>query len=207
MSVELIYKTTDPAVLAWWESVHQYHDEIWEQRNAYAERITAELGKPNDWRGVEEDRPRRLYEMRLYRGGSYLDGVEATVQDRQRPSEELLALGWRVDSKTRKLAPAKRTEAGKAIVAEWNTLSVLNREEEATQFGVTPEFRGPTRDGITNRYFAGFTVIGDAFYVTYGSSYGEKSVGNLLSKSAIDWTRLTTSEWRDLVAGTDDTDD
>jgi hypothetical protein len=193
MSVELIFKTTDPRVLAWWESVLAHHAEIRERRNAYADRISDELGTDGN--------VRPLYETRLFLGGSYIDGVGAIPADYRRPAGELLAMGWRIDSKTNHLKPALKTEAGKAIRKEWGTLDFLNKEKQAINFGVLGEFRGPfdEKTGKTLRYFPGFTIIDGALYVTYGSSYGEKEVGEALSQSTVDWVRITTSEWREIA--------
>ncbi len=193
MSAELIFKTSSPKALEWWEEITAYKSEVAVRRAEYVKKLTELMG-PSDRSDVRE-----VYATFNYDGSSYINGIAIRGGEASN-----VPIGWRLDQRKWRLVPALKTEEGKAIRAEMNLLSERAYMESAPSIGIRTSADGPRNDeqGTGNIYFPGTHVDKDedgkatTLYVTWGSGWVRgAAVATQAKVPEVEWVEIPLEEW------------
>ena len=184
MSAELIYKTTSPAALAWWERIAAESEKARLRRADFIAKVTEQFGPtPSVGRYTEAPTERQLMISR-----HNVAGLASGYSER--PPEDS---GWRLDSKDRYWAPKLATKAGKDRAAELKKLAAPNARQSAPEIGV-PQLAMAG----AHLYSPGFEFDEETgtLYQLWGSGRCVKECESAQAKTPeIAWTEVLRSEW------------
>lgn len=181
MSVELIYKTSDPAAVAWMSDIIEKRKVAREKRKAYGARVLEEFGPRGRRYSYMQEEP--ADERRdLYVGRYHAFGIDSGI-DEKPPAES----GWRLDAKGRYWKPKLATKRGKERAAELRELSMPEPDTQAVGWD-------SMHWGNSYMYWPAFMLreeLGEVWV-----AWGAYECREALSKdSPVAWTEVPRSEW------------
>lgn len=181
----LIYKTSSPAAISWWQAVANRNSAVMRRRRAYEEALLAQFGpvgkryqydaEPFDSRPVMRNEQNQV------------TGVLSASGERPPAGS-----GWRLDAASGFWKPDLRTNAGKARSAELEALAGVDvREESYAAVGVPGAHLGGHR---LYRHGMLFRQDTSEIYVTWGSQDCRSSMPQA-PVEGIAWVEVPLSEW------------
>lgn len=190
MTAELIYKTTSPKAIEWWHATQDALEADRIKRNALADQLSKEFG-------TGEHSPHRdLWINTGWDGDIFITGMAPINDERNLPPE-----GWRFDRNKGHLVPALRTNRGKQLAREFESIRGAKwRADSLAVLGVPRHIESPTSDeqGRRRLYDAGFEFDEESqtLYQAWGSGTVEKAV--LAAQANVPdvvWEEVKRSEW------------
>ncbi len=189
---ELVFKTTSPAAIAWYENIVKLRKEEWELRRAFEDEIVARFG-PSQRRayaseGVQVNEDGNQTGRPLWVCGDLAYALDSAYNEAP-PADS----GWRLDSKARNWQPKLATKEGKEWARRLRELNLVKMRTRWAEIGV-PE----VAFGDRYMYSPGveFDEESKTLFIGWGTQYVEKE---FLTKTAafpeIEWTRVPLSEW------------
>jgi hypothetical protein len=183
MSAELIYKTTSPDAITWWQNAAEKRREEEVLRAEFAAEMLFTYG-PREQSSYDPTPPDR----KLWLRGEGVVGLDAAYNERP-PADS----GWRLDSKERIWMPALRTPAGRILRDRLRGLTVYRLRAHLREIGV-PEmtFAGSYiyRPGLE------FDEPTQTLFCTWGSGMcATAAVTEQAKVPAIVWEEVPRSVW------------
>jgi hypothetical protein len=126
MSAELIYKTTSPAAIEWWQNATAEARKQSILRQEFADEMLAEFG-PSTKAVYGDDKPDR----KLWVRGESVIGLDSNYNEKP-PADS----GWRLDSKDRIWKPALKTAKGRALRDRLAALTTYSVRAHSNEIGV-----------------------------------------------------------------------
>lgn len=189
MTVELIFKTTSPRAIEWWNQTQAALEEGRARINSLIERWTAEYGPSDD------SDSRSIWTYRGWNGATNIMGMVANKDEVSSPPT-----GWRFDKKEGVLVPALRSARGKELAAEMEAARGGVWRRDLAAIGVPDDVIGDTADNgySRRRYQPGFDFDDDTqtLYQVWGTGLAEKECLEEQAKvPEVEWVEVKRSEW------------
>lgn len=187
---ELVFKTTSPDAIAWYEKLEQLRAEELKLRIAFEEEMLQLYGpsqKPTYERnddGSKKDQERRALWIR----GDIAYALDSGYSEY--PPEDS---GWRLDSKDHNWQPKLKTAAGKKWAKRLSELNLVHMRSRWQEIGIPFLFWG---EGYV--YYPGmdFDQETKTLYIGWGTQYAEEQFLKETSAfPSIEWDRVPLSEW------------
>lgn len=187
MSIELIYKTTSPAAIAWWLNAKAEFDAAFDRRREYEARMTAEFGLPQ----------RESYQTPVNTRALYVNSTSATGLDSGYSEQPPADSGWRLDSKSKFWKPKLATKEGKVRASELAALKSFDHAGHAPEVGVPSIIFS---DGYVRRPNFYFDEETNTLYQLWGSGTCMPQCEAEAAKvPGVVWEKVPRSQWYALV--------
>lgn len=187
---EMVYKTTSPDAVAWYENIARLRREEWELRRAFEAEIVERFGaSQRDTYERDENGDRKPQTGRpLWVRGDLAFALDSGYDER--PPEDS---GWRLDSKDRNWQPKLATSAGKEWKRRLGDLNLVRMRTRWREIGI------PEVVFTDMRMFSPGLDYDEAtrtLYVLWGTQYVQKGWDKETAQfPAIEWAVVPLSEW------------
>lgn len=186
MTAVLVYKTSSPKAIDWYRDVVARDTVVRDKRRVYTDQLTSEFGEVG--KRYEHDSEHIDHRPLMRNSSNQITGL--MCRSGEKPPK---GSGWRLDAQTGFWKPDLRTNKGKELEAELETLSGVNMLNELYEIGAAGMAFVPGslyRPGVTFRDETG------ELFVYWGSKDCEDE---MLAASAkvpdVEWAVVPLSEW------------
>ena len=187
---ELVFRTTSPAAIEWYEKIRALRSEEWERRKAFEDEIVALFGpSQRDTYERDEDGNKKPQTGRPL----WIRGDVAYALDSAYSEQPPVDSGWRLDSKDRNWQPKLATTAGKEWKRRLGELNLVHMRSRWEEIGIPAVV-------FTDSYMFSpgidFDPETQTLYIMWGSQWVQKDWDKQTAKFPdIVWEQMPLSEW------------